>query len=494
MRPLFATALLALCPVAASQADGVPGPPPAELTVIPDGGFFAVSPNGGAATGALGDELDGGAQRWFSGPSFDPIPGIGITGEAIADGGLVVLATTSDPVSGYVRAARWTLFGGWSVLPGPVGVPDDDVVMFPGDMSAGGSVIVGRMRTDPLGPSKAYRWTSAGTEELSVPPFTSESAAYAVSHDGQVIGGQIAVTNPITSETSVAPCLFRPGSPTETLLPLEITSTTPINILRATVIDVDDDGDTALGVDVDGAPFVWREGVGVTWLPGSADGALTPGGMRPMALGDDGSFVIGTTSTAFGGFNWLWTPQTGTIGFDTVLDAFDLTADLPAVGTPHLIAASADGTRIAGFVLRLEQMVNFRYDAIAVDIPSPATYGAWDDLGGAKGIPFGPTPQLRGEGLQVAGTPTRLEVDFAQPYSGALIVGFSELSAPFKGGVLVPQPDVIVNLPFSLGGTSTFAFDWPDGIPAGTSLWYQAWMPNASVGFVATNALRSTTH
>ena len=50
--------------------------------------------------------------------------------------------------------------------------------------------------------------------------------------------------------------------------------------------------------------------------------------------------------------------------------------------------------------------------------------------------------------------------------TSALVVGFSELAAPFKGGVLVPNPDIVIaGLPTDGAGSWTALLTAADGAP-----------------------------
>ncbi len=113
-------------------------------------------------------------------------------------------------------------------------------------------------------------------------------------------------------------------------------------------------------------------------------------------------------------------------------------------------------------------------------------------LAGSAGL-----PTLTGSGTLASGAPTTLTIAHAKPLSTAyLILGFAQLSAPFKGGTLVPQPDIVSPaLPVSAAGSTAVAFPWPAGIPSGFPLWYQAWIADgaAAAGFAATNGLKSIT-
>ena len=50
------------------------------------------------------------------------------------------------------------------------------------------------------------------------------------------------------------------------------------------------------------------------------------------------------------------------------------------------------------------------------------------------------------------------------------MVGFSSIFLPFKGGTLVPAPDLIIPLPTLASGDISVPFTWPGGIPAGFKL------------------------
>lgn len=78
----------------------------------------------------------------------------------------------------------------------------------------------------------------------------------------------------------------------------------------------------------------------------------------------------------------------------------------------------------------------------------------------------------------------------------ALVAGFSVLNAPFKGGVLVPNPfAILAGLPVSASGDLALAFSWPAGVPSGFTILFQHWItdPAGPVGFAASNGVRGTT-
>ena len=116
---------------------------------------------------------------------------------------------------------------------------------------------------------------------------------------------------------------------------------------------------------------------------------------------------------------------------------------------------------------------------------------AWSDLGsGLAGS--GPAPWLDGGGPLSGGTGNQLALSGGLPSSAAtLVVGLSQLDAPFKGGTLVPHPLLLVPLATTASGTLSLPFTWPAGVPALTALYFQVWMadPGAPSGFAASNGL-----
>jgi len=120
----------------------------------------------------------------------------------------------------------------------------------------------------------------------------------------------------------------------------------------------------------------------------------------------------------------------------------------------------------------------------------------WSDLGSGLAGTGGLVPALVGEGPLTGGSANGLVMTDALPGAGAtLVAGFSRIDAPFKGGVLVPSPDVLLaGLTVDATGGTTLPFTWPTGIPAGTTLAFQQWVVDAGgpAGLSATNGLEGT--
>ncbi|MGQ0552387.1 MAG: hypothetical protein ACT4PU_04130 [Planctomycetota bacterium] len=135
------------------------------------------------------------------------------------------------------------------------------------------------------------------------------------------------------------------------------------------------------------------------------------------------------------------------------------------------------------------QFTDFQFDPI----PS---FESWTDLGqglaGAAGI-----PALTGISLLYPHFPFTLDLaDGPASAPVVMVVGFSSLNAPFKGGVMVPSPDVLITgLSTNASGELQLSAGWPGGVPSGFQFFLQAWMPDVSgpFGFSASNALRAQT-
>ncbi|HVQ26236.1 MAG TPA: PKD domain-containing protein [Planctomycetota bacterium] len=120
----------------------------------------------------------------------------------------------------------------------------------------------------------------------------------------------------------------------------------------------------------------------------------------------------------------------------------------------------------------------------------------WTDLVlGLAG--FTGTPGLAGSGTLVGSTPVGLHLSGARPTAPVVVViGFSAINAPFKGGTLVPAPDILLfGFTSNALGLLNLGGTWPGGIPSGTQIWFQEWItdPAGPLGFAASNGLRATT-
>jgi hypothetical protein len=122
----------------------------------------------------------------------------------------------------------------------------------------------------------------------------------------------------------------------------------------------------------------------------------------------------------------------------------------------------------------------------------------WANLGfGLAGVAG--APHLAGLGLLAAGTRVGIALSGAAPSAPSyLVVGAAAVELPFAGGTLVPAFEaplgVLLPLATDASGGWSLQASWPAGLPAGLSLWFQAWTLDATapVGKSASNALRAT--
>ena len=108
----------------------------------------------------------------------------------------------------------------------------------------------------------------------------------------------------------------------------------------------------------------------------------------------------------------------------------------------------------------------------------------------------GGVPTLEGLGPLTAGSAISLSLDDAVAGSSWwLIIGFSQVNAPFKGGVLVPAANLVIGPLPTLGGSLPLVDSWPAGLPPGFALYFQGWISDAAgrKGFAATNGVASLT-
>ena len=125
--------------------------------------------------------------------------------------------------------------------------------------------------------------------------------------------------------------------------------------------------------------------------------------------------------------------------------------------------------------------------------PAIVDDGPWTDLGQAKPGSVG-TPALAGSGDGTPGSLVAITLGGGHPGSVAMLVlGTQELNVGFKGGVLVPLPQVVVlGLPLDASGSFVAAASLPAMPLSGLQLLMQMWIADsgATQGFASSNALR----
>jgi len=104
-------------------------------------------------------------------------------------------------------------------------------------------------------------------------------------------------------------------------------------------------------------------------------------------------------------------------------------------------------------------------------------------------------PTLSGSGSLAGGGSFQIAMAGLPSFtSTTLIVGLGPLFAPFKGGVLGPDPDLLI--PIGTGtGSINLNGSMPAGLPSNFEIWLQSWTPDAGApaGLDATNTLQLVT-
>jgi len=119
----------------------------------------------------------------------------------------------------------------------------------------------------------------------------------------------------------------------------------------------------------------------------------------------------------------------------------------------------------------------------------------WADLGqglsGSVGV-----PALSATGSLAAGTPFAMNLSNAKADAPAyLVLSATQANIAFMGGVLVPNPDIVLPITTNALGQFSIAGTTPGGLPSGVSIFVQTWVVDAagSAGFAASNARTTTT-
>lgn len=131
-------------------------------------------------------------------------------------------------------------------------------------------------------------------------------------------------------------------------------------------------------------------------------------------------------------------------------------------------------------------------DLGALEFSASLPVQQWTDLGEALAGTHG-APTLSGSGTLCSGTALGLTLGNALENASAfLVLGVAVASLPFKGGVLVPSPDLVVGgLPTGPLGSLTLELPFSLAGGSGLSLVWQVWLPDPAgpVGFAASNGV-----
>jgi len=124
-------------------------------------------------------------------------------------------------------------------------------------------------------------------------------------------------------------------------------------------------------------------------------------------------------------------------------------------------------------------------------------YPTWHDQGSALAGTAG-NPETTASGTLAANSDNSVGLLNGPSLGSAyLVIGLSQLGAPFKQGTLWPSVDILVGgLPLNAAGDfGPLPFVWPTGVPSGFSIYIQFWMqdPGGPAGFSSTPGLRGET-
>ncbi|GJM23123.1 MAG: hypothetical protein DHS20C15_30380 [Planctomycetota bacterium] len=372
---------------------------------------------------------------------------------------LLVMGTANDPVSGFVRAlVKLQAF--------PGGGFTQELVAYYGLPQAGAPELVEELEFG----IHEFALSDAGHAIYSALLDSAPSTDRTVFLDGAVVA----------REGSASPVPDRPWQ-----------------TLSNTQVDVNRHGDYVLtgilqGVNDDDALIELSGNVHIREgdvLPAISPLHVTalgpPQVVSPIHLGDNGNvlWVGGWSDPAKPGVRALFLNDRLLVeAGSTVIDGELIESFEPNTGGHAL---SDDGQTV---LLRCRINGN-QHAVVRINI------GPWVSLGRGLAGSGGLMPCLVGAGPLLAGQPFSLQLTNGAPAAFAtLVVGFGELGAMFKGGVLVPQLDLLFNLPLDASGERLLAAPFPTGAPSGLPLYCQFWVQDAGgpAGFSASNAVLGT--
>ncbi|HZJ69497.1 MAG TPA: hypothetical protein VFF36_01070, partial [Planctomycetota bacterium] len=231
------------------------------------------------------------------------------------------------------------------------------------------------------------------------------------------------------------------------------------------------------GAEFADGPHTNAPGASISGLGNITDDAV-PDLLLTIDSGTDLSFTV-WPGDGLGGFDGTKAARANRDQRDT----FGVLADVWTDGRPDIVATRDFPPPIT--ILQVTVIPNFTYpsDSPVLDL-GQALYGGGGWPGQLVAGSFVPEEEVT---LDVWALTSSLPA--------VLVIGLSEIGAPFKGGTMVPNPDVLVG-PLMTGadGTLTVQGRWPHGLPPGTPVTLQWWIadPQATAGMAATSAARMT--
>jgi len=227
-------------------------------------------------------------------------------------------------------------------------------------------------------------------------------------------------------------------------------------------------------------------------------GNTGPGGAQASANQVNAATVV-TYSLVMGGFAGTGNLDADPQLTDVVGGDFSPTLASPGIDAGNTAEVPAGTTLDSIHNPRLADVLSVADTgagaAPVVDIGAHEFPSAFVNLGNGLAGTSG-TPTLLLAGPLSAGS--QLDVSLADALGSStawLVLGLTQLDAPFKGGVMVPDVNYLFPIPTSVLGTIAFSSTWPAGVPSGFATWYQFWVQDAAgpAAFSASNAVRGTT-
>jgi hypothetical protein len=408
----------------------------------------------------------------------------------------VVVIETGDPLvaPGVPALAEWTsttsmdlLEPDQLVIRGTYGVPplfDDVEVLVRYDLDGAGAAI---------NPDVVYQEGDLVDGRAVLGVASTYDRSWTVNDNGQVIttlslgGGGIGIPAALAIVLD------------DTIL-IEHDKPSPVpglewHLFTTDCVDLNEQGDTAIATKLEGSRDILLKNGQVLAMEGDPAPGL-PGSIllavKGAHLAEDGSLLwygkwVDNQGSGHEGFfvdDQLMVQAGGFPAGNTLVDGLSLFSVNP---DPARFDIAEDGSRFA-----------FEGDdALGNWGVFEVSLAPWVSQGGGLAGTGGLKPLVVGSGELTAGSTASLELSQALPGAVThLVLGLSELAAPLKGGVLCPNPDVLLlGLPVDGAGTFTASGIWPASVPSGATFWSQFWTvdPGAPKGVSVSNCLRATT-
>lgn len=163
-------------------------------------------------------------------------------------------------------------------------------------------------------------------------------------------------------------------------------------------------------------------------------------------------------------------------------------------GTALASLGDIDGNGLPEVAVGAPYVDDVVFNAGAIWVLQLAT-GMWTKLGGGLPGAHG-APVMAPTGELPADMRLSFELSNAPPRTPCwLVLGGSVLNAPFKGGLLVPMPDLVVAATTDDAGRKALGGLWPDDAPAGLTIVAQWWVVDdgTPTGLAASHGVSAST-